>query len=76
MLGFILGKQGVEAAFDRSFSEQFHIHRTRQGFPDNGFDTFSNMAHEGVEITDLVVTNFLNGSIDTAKNQWIIPANQ
>ena len=29
MLGFIYGKEGVEKAFNRQFSETFYIHRTR-----------------------------------------------
>ncbi|MCG8372696.1 MAG: ADP-ribosylglycohydrolase family protein, partial [Balneolales bacterium] len=64
MLGFILGKEGVENAFDRKFSETFYIHRTRQGFGNEGFDSFSNMARKGVLITDRVISEELGGGID------------
>lgn len=73
MLGFILGKEGVEEAFDREFSEDFYIHRTRIGFENNGYDTFTNMAEKGINIVDRVVINELNGRIDSTKNTWILP---
>ena len=73
MLGFILGNEGVEKEFDRTFSSVFHIHRTRQGFENNGFDNFNDMALKGVLITDLVVQNHLNGGIDLENNLWYIP---
>lgn len=73
MLGFIIGKEGVEQAFNRRFSETFNIHRTRGNFPNNGLDNFSRMAQEGVEITDRVVVNRMNGRIDTKTNAYLIP---
>lgn len=73
MLGFILGKNGVEEAFGREFSESFYIHRTRKGFENDGFDTFPNMAKKGVLITDMVVQDYLDGGIDLEKNIWYIP---
>lgn len=76
MLGFILGKEGVEKAFDREFSETFYIHRTRIGFENNGYDTFTNMAEKGLEITELVITQELNGSVDSTSNNWIIPVSK
>lgn len=73
MLGFIYGAEAIEGIFDRSFSEIFNIHRTRIGFPDNGIDTFSNMALKGMKITDRVITKELNGKIDLENDQWTIP---
>lgn len=74
LIGFMLGRSGVEAAFGRSFSEQFNIHRTRQNFPGDGIDTFPNMAQEGLSIIDRVVLKKLGGRIDESRNEWIIPA--
>ena len=33
LIGFMIGKDGVEKVFDRSFSEEYYIHRTRRNFP-------------------------------------------
>lgn len=74
MLGFIYGKDGVEKAFDRTFSETFYIHRTRQGFENKGFDSFTNMAKKGIYITDRVIQEELGGGIDLDKDVWYIPA--
>ncbi|TXI70902.1 MAG: ADP-ribosylglycohydrolase family protein [Cyclobacteriaceae bacterium] len=74
MLGFMLGKAGVEKAFNRTFSNQFNIHRTRQNFPSNGVDSFENMARTGVFIIDRLVQEQLGGGIDLEKNVWIIPS--
>ncbi len=73
LLGFMLGKKGVEKTFHRTFSDRFHIHRTRIGFPDEGIDTFTEMAQMGVWITDRVVQEALGGGIDLEKNCWYIP---
>jgi len=73
LLGFILGKDGVEQAFGRKFSNQFNIHRTRQNFPNNGIDTFENMAETGVQIIDRVVTEQMGGTIDLENGIWVIP---
>ena len=73
MLGFMLGKEGVEKAFGRKFSNQFNIHRTRQNFPNNGLDTFEHMADVGLAITDKVVREKMAGRIDKAKNSYLIP---
>ncbi len=73
MLGFILGEDGVEAAFDREFSNVFNIHRTRQGFSNDGFDDFNNMALKGILITDRVIQEHLHGGIDIEKDLWYIP---
>ena len=72
LIGFMIGKDGVEKAFDRSFSEEYNIHRTRQNFP-KGVDNFSNMANVGIFITDRVVQDDLGGGIDLKKNIWYIP---
>nr|WP_321412957.1 ADP-ribosylglycohydrolase family protein [uncultured Allomuricauda sp.] len=73
LLGFVIGKDGIEKAFGRKFSNTYNIHRTRQNFPNNGIDTFENMAKDGISIIDRVVTEEINGSIDKEKNAWIIP---
>ena len=72
LIGFMIGKDGVEKAFDRTFSEKYYIHRTRQNFP-NGVDNFSNMAKLGVYITDRVIQDELGGGIDLNKNIWYVP---
>ena len=72
LIGFMIGKDGVEKAFDRTFSEKYNIHRTRQNFP-NGVDTFSNMANLGIYITDRVIQDELGGGIDLNKNIWYVP---
>ncbi len=73
LLGFMLGKDGVENAFGRTFADQFNIHRTRQGFPNDGIDDFSTMAKIGVFIVDRVVQEQLGGGVDLNKNVWYIP---
>ena len=75
LIGFIIGRSGVEKAFERDFSNKFNIHRTRQNFPNNGIDTFENMANEGIRVVDRVVKNELNGTIDKENNLWLIPVN-
>jgi hypothetical protein len=73
LIGFILGKEGIEKAFNRKFANKYHIHRTRQNFSNNGIDTFSNMAEKGILIIDRVVQEQMGGSIDFNKNVWYIP---
>ena len=73
MLGFMLGKEGVEKAFGRKFSNRFNIHRTRQNFPDDGLDNFEHMAEVGVAVTERVVLERLGGEVDEEANAWIIP---
>ena len=72
LIGFMIGKNGVEKAFNRTFSEEYNIHRTRQNFP-NGVDNFTNMAKIGVFITDRVIQEELEGGIDLKNNVWYIP---
>ncbi len=72
LIGFMIGHHGVEKAFNREFSEEYNIHRTRQNFS-NGIDNFTNMANVGVFITDRVVQEELGGGIDLENNLWYIP---
>ena len=76
LIGFMIGKKGIEKMFNRSFSNQFNIHRTRQNFPNNSIDSFKNIAQKGLEIIDRVVINEMNGSIDVEQQHWIIPIQQ
>jgi len=73
LLGFMLGKDGVEKAFNRKFAEKYNIHRTRQNFPNGGIDSFSNMAEQGVYIIDRVVQEEMGGGVDLKSNVWYIP---
>ena len=72
-MGFMLGKEGVEKAFDQKFSDRFNIHRTRQNFSESGIDTFDNMAEKGLFIVDRVVQEQMKGTVDLKKNVWYIP---
>ena len=72
LIGFMIGHYGVEKAFNKKFSEEYNIHRTRQNFL-NGIDNFSNMANVGVFITDRVVQEELGGGVDLENNLWYIP---
>ena len=72
LLGFVIGKDGIEKAFNRKFSDRFNIHRTRIGFPNNGIDNFNNMAKKGVLIVDRVVQEKLGGGVDLKKNIWAV----
>ena len=73
LLGFMLGRDGIEAAFGRAFSDRFFIHRTRQNFPDQGIDTFGHMAETGLSIIDRVVQEQMGGRLDKPSGDWIIP---
>jgi hypothetical protein len=73
LLGFMIGRTGIEEAFDRKFSGKYNIHRTRQNFPNNGIDNFDTMAKTGIFIVDRVVQDKMGGGIDTHKNIWYIP---
>ena len=73
LIGLMLGKEGVEKAFGRKFSNKFHIHRTRVNFPNEGIDTFDAMAQKGLWIIDRVVQEELKGGIDLRSNNWYIP---
>ena len=73
LIGFMIGKEGIEKAFDRKFSDQYNIHRTRQNFPDNGLDNFNNMAETGLAITERVIIKEMEGSLDNESGNWLIP---
>ena len=75
LIGFILGKEGIEKIFNRKFADQFNIHRTRGNFPNDGLDNFTAMAAKGVFIVDRVVQERLGGGIDLEKDFWYIPKN-
>ena len=72
LLGFMMGRDELEKTFGRRFSNRFHIHRTRGGFP-NGIDTFEQMAQMGVEIVDRVVVEEMGGEVDQVAGVWRIP---
>lgn len=73
LLGFMLGREGVESAFGTNLSERFNIHRTRRAFPDDGMTTLREMAATGIRIVDRVVVDEMGGSVDTVRNVWRIP---
>ncbi len=73
LIGFLLGKEMIEKKFDRKFSSKFNIHRTRQNFPNNGIDSFYNMASEGIRVIDRVIEKEMNGKINLVNNTWLIP---
>ena len=72
LIGFMIGKEGIENSFSRKFGNNYNIHRTRIGFP-KGMDTFSNMARIGVYVVDRVVQEQIGGGIDLKKGIWYIP---
>jgi len=73
LLGFMIGKDGIEKTFDRQFSNRFNIHRTRKNFPNDGIDHFEKMAQKGLIVTDRVVLEQINGIVDRENDLWIIP---
>jgi hypothetical protein len=73
LLGFMIGKDGIEKAFNRKFSDKYNIHRTRIGFPNKGIDNFKDMAKKGVYIVDRVVQDQMGGGVDLKKDVWYIP---
>lgn len=73
LLGFMIGKEGVEKAFGRKFSDTFNIHRTRINFENNGLYQFDDMAQKGIFIIDRVVQEEMGGGIDLKKDVWYIP---
>jgi len=79
LLGFMLGRKGVEQAFpDKALSGQYLIARTRINFPDRiqgqpGDDTFELMALRGIHIIDRVIIEEIGGGIDLEKDVWCIP---
>lgn len=73
LLGFMLGKEGVEQAFGREFPSKFNIHRTRIGFPNGGMDDFDAMARKGIFIIDRAVQEQMGGGVDLENGVWYIP---
>ena len=73
LLGFMHGREEIEQAFGRKFSERFDIHRTRGNFPGDGIDTFRSMAEKGLFVVDRVVQEEMGGGVDLVNNQWWIP---
>lgn len=73
LLGFMIGKDGVEQEFNRKFSDKFNIHRTRVNFPNHGLDNFDEMAQKGIFIIDRVVQEEMGGGVDLQKDLWYIP---
>ncbi|KAA3628471.1 MAG: ADP-ribosylglycohydrolase family protein [Bacteroidetes bacterium] len=73
LIGFMIGKQGVESAFERKFSNRFDISRTRQSFPGEGIDTFEKMVDKGIAIIDRVVEEEMKGKVDFQRDEWVIP---
>lgn len=70
LIGFMLGKEELEKIFGRKLSSEYHIHRTRKGFDNNGFDNFPAMARKSISIIDNIVEKRLNGSVDLNQNTW------
>ena len=73
MIGFMIGKEGIEKAFNRKFSDKYNIHRTRIGFSNNGIATFEAMAVKGLTIVERVIQEEMKGGVDTKKGVWYIP---
>lgn len=79
LLGFMLGKEGVNKAFNQpNLSDTYWIHRTRRNFPDYtpelmGEDTLNNMAIRGLEIIDKVVVEQMQGQVSQNEQSWVIP---
>ena len=72
LLGFMIGREGVEEAFGQKFSNRYNIHRTRTAFPvPEGVDNFPDMAAAGVKIVDRVVVDEIGGEI--VDDRWVIP---
>ncbi|WP_041524124.1 ADP-ribosylglycohydrolase family protein [Gilvimarinus agarilyticus] len=70
LLGFMLGREGIESTFNQSFSERFNIHRTRRNFPADGIDNFNSMAQVGVSIVDRAVTELMVSESD--ESHWFV----
>mgnify|MGYP000140754009 FL=1 len=79
LLGFMIGKDGVEQAFEQdNLSQSYWIHRTRRNFPDHtpnqlGEDTFTLMAQRAIKVIDQVVVEQMQGKVDVENNVWLIP---
>ncbi|GAB5558784.1 MAG: hypothetical protein SynsKO_04310 [Synoicihabitans sp.] len=76
LLGFMLGRSGVEEVFGDDISETYWISRTRRNFPDRtpdleGEDTFPQMANRALFIIDRVVRERMSGNAN--RIAWVIP---
>ena len=82
LLGFMIGKEGIEREFDKNnFSDTYWIHRTRRNFPDHtpnieGEDTFELMSERGVNIIDRIIVKEMKGKVDHDKGIWYIPKHE
>jgi hypothetical protein len=78
LLGFMLGRKGIEQLFpDVALSGLYHIGRTRINFPDRtpdqpGDDRFALMAERGLAIIDRVVAEEMGGGVDQKRGLWLI----
>jgi hypothetical protein len=83
LLGFMMGKEAVKAAFateSTNLSDYYWIHRTRRNFPDHngddpGEDSLPLMAERMLYIVDRAVMADLGGGVDLEKDLWFIPDN-
>ena len=81
LIGFLIGKEGVEKAFpDKKLSTLYRIGRTRVNFPDrtpnqDGDDSFELMSTRGIHVIDRVVIEEMGGGVDLEKDVWYIPSN-
>ncbi|MEM6770108.1 MAG: ADP-ribosylglycohydrolase family protein [Bacteroidota bacterium] len=54
LIGYVNGRKALRQTFGDNLSDRFWIHRTRQGFANEGFDDFTAMAEKGVAVRELV----------------------
>ncbi len=73
LIGFVIGKKGIEDVFGRKFSNKFNIHRTRQNFPYDGIDNFDNMAENGIKVIEKLMLKEMEAKLNKEKTCWIIP---
>ena len=71
LLGFMYGAEKLTSDFGVDFSNQFNIHRTRQGFENNGIDNFENMADKGVQIIEMVNSSYQ--LYEEQDEKWLLP---
>ena len=82
LLGFMIGKQGVEKAFEQyHLSDTYWRHRTRRNFLDRtpnieGEDTLLHMAERGLTIVERVILEQMDGKVSSDGNSWEIPLHQ
>ena len=66
-------QRGKEGVFEQKFSNRFNICKTRVDFLTDEIDTFENTAQIVIKLTDRVIEEVINLSIDPEKNTCIIP---